>query len=69
MNPSEKVPDQPLENLFVQQVKPIEPNQSASLNSTLPTSDLNGYINDIKDVERIVFFFKDKTFAAYTPSK
>jgi len=69
VNPSEKVPDQPLENLFVQQVKTIEPNQSASLNSTLPTSDLNGYINDIKDVERIVFFFKDKTFAAYTPSK
>ena len=69
VNSHEKLPDQSLENLFVQSVKPIESNQSASLNSSLPSSDLTSYINDIKDVERIVFFFKDKTFAAYTPSK
>ena len=69
VNPPEKLPDQSLENLFVQPVKPIEPNQPSGLNSALPSTDLTNYINDIKDVERIVFFFKDKTFAAYTPSK
>ena len=69
MNPPEKVPDQSIENLFVQSVKPVESNQSANLNSALPSSDLASYINDIKDVERIVFFYTDKTFAAYTPSK
>jgi len=69
VNQPKSVPFQPLENLSVQHVQPVEPNQSARLNSTLPSSELNSYIDDIKDVERIVFFFKDKTFAAYTPSK
>ena len=67
--PPEKVPDQPLENLFDQPVKPEEADHFATLNSSLPSSDLTSYINDIKDVERIVLFFKDKTFTAYTPSK
>ena len=31
--------------------------------------DLNIYLNDNKVVERIVFFYSDKTFNVYTPSK
>jgi hypothetical protein len=32
-------------------------------------SDLVNISADNKEVERIVLFYKDKTFAAYTPSK
>jgi len=67
--PPQRVFDQPLENLSVQHLQPAEPNQSSGLNSVQPSPDLIDYLVDIKEVERIVFFYKDKTFASYTPSK
>lgn len=42
---------------------------SVELKSPLPESEILNYIIENKEVERIVFFFKDKTFSAYTPSK
>ena len=69
VNPPKTVYDQPLGNLTVQPLLSAEPNQSSVLNSAARQPDLNNYLSDIKDVERIVFFYKDKTFAAYTPSK
>ena len=47
----------------------VIPNQSAEVNTTQSMSNLIAAISDIKEVERIVLFFKDKTFSAYTPSK
>lgn len=47
----------------------VIPNQSAEVNTTQSMSNLITAISDIKEVERIVLFFKDKTFSAYTPSK
>ncbi len=39
------------------------------INSGSKSIDLSSYGVDYKDVDRIVFFFKDKTFEVHTPSK
>jgi len=44
-------------------------NRPAELNLAQTMSDLVSALVDNKEVERIVLFFKDKTFTAYTPSK
>jgi len=46
-----------------------ESHRVSDLNQGGLSSDLNIYLNDNKAVERIVFFFSDKTFSVYTPSK
>jgi transcriptional regulator with XRE-family HTH domain len=38
-------------------------------NSLRAMTEIGNFNPDYKDVDRIVFFFKDKTFAVYTPSK
>ena len=48
---------------------PVEPIHPTGLNTAQSSADLYSYLDDRKDVERIVFFFKDKTFAVYMPSK
>ena len=47
----------------------IPPNQSADLNLSHSISNISDYMTDNKEVDRIVFFYTDKTFALYTPSK
>jgi len=44
-------------------------NQSAEINANQSMSNLITSISDNKEVEKIVLFFKDKTFSAYSPSK
>lgn len=44
-------------------------NPTPELNPVQSFSDLVTLSVDNKEVERIVLFYKDKTFAAYTPSK
>ena len=44
-------------------------NRPAELNSAQSVSELIDSSLANKEVERIVLFYKDKTFAAYTPSK
>jgi len=44
-------------------------NRPVELNLAQSMSDLIATSIDNKEVERIVLFFKDKTFTAYTPSK
>ena len=51
------------------QQSPAISNQGAELNLAQSLSDLGTSLADNKEVERIVLFYKDKTFAAYTPSK
>ena len=47
----------------------VIPNQSADIITNQSMSNLITSISDSKEVEKIVLFFKDKTFSAYTPSK
>ncbi|HEY5589423.1 MAG TPA: helix-turn-helix transcriptional regulator [Paludibacter sp.] len=47
----------------------VDSNRQVDLNSTQSMTDLVSASVDSKEVERIVIFFKDKTFTAYTPSK
>ena len=56
------------DNHIAQQSQPAE-SSPLGLNSTFPLQDLSSYMDKNKDIERIVFFFGDKTFAVYTPSK
>ena len=54
----------------VERAEPLViPNQSIPINLPSKTSESNNYLNDNKEVDRIVYFFKDKTFEVYTPSK
>ena len=48
---------------------PLNSPQPFVLNLAQSMSDLMTASVDNKEVERIVLFFKDKTFSAYTPSK
>jgi len=45
----------------------LNPDQGLNQPDAIP--DFVSALADIKEVERIVLFFKDKTFTAYTPSK
>lgn len=47
----------------------IPPNHPGDLNLSHSIPNLANYMSENKEVERIVFFFTDKTFAGYTPSK
>ncbi len=47
----------------------VASNLQVDLNSTQSMTDLMSASVDNKEVERIVIFYKDKTFTAYTPSK
>ena len=68
-NPFKNSSNQLFDNLSVQHTPSVVPNPPSGLNSAPPAADLPGYTDDSKGVDRIVFFFKDKTFAVYTPSK
>ena len=50
-------------------IQPVNSSQPIELNLAQSMSDLMTASADNKEVERIVLFFKDKTFSAYTPSK
>ena len=50
-------------------ISPVEISRTPESIQPLTGSDLTSYLNDNKVVERIVFFFADKTFNVYTPSK
>ena len=58
---SEGVMDKPEPSVSLNQ--PLQLNLGQSVSDLIDTSLAN------KEVERIVLFYKDKTFAAYTPSK
>ncbi len=60
---------QPSENPINKPLTPINPNQPEVLNTVQSVSELIDASLANKEVERIVLFYKDKTFAAYTPSK
>lgn len=64
-----EISNQPPDNFTDKPSSASELKQPAELNFLTEIHDLNSYINDNKDVDRIVFFFKDKTFTVYTPSK
>jgi hypothetical protein len=61
--------DQSINTSAVTHDSTISPNQPGDLNLSHSIPNLANYISDNKEVERIVFFFTDKTFAGYTPSK
>lgn len=63
------VSKQTLDSLEDKHSSVVNSNQSAELNLSQSMSDLMNSSVDNKEVERIVLFFKDKTFAAYIPSK
>jgi transcriptional regulator with XRE-family HTH domain len=58
---SDKLKDKPLTS--------VDLNTGTELNLAQTMSDLVNATIDNKEVERIVLFFNDKTFKAYTPSK
>ena len=67
---SEKeVSNQPFDNLTDKVSSSVAPKQQVELNMAQSMSDLVNISAENKEVERIVLFYKDKTFAAYTPSK
>jgi len=67
---SEKdIMNQPFDNLTDKVSSPVAPKQQVELNLAQSMSDLVNISADNKEVERIVLFYKDKTFSAYTPSK
>jgi transcriptional regulator with XRE-family HTH domain len=67
--PIKEVSNQLSDNLTDKPSHATDSNRSAEINSAQIMSDLVIASVDNKEVERIVFFFKDKTFTAYTPSK
>ena len=62
-------PKQPADNLTDKSTSANNLNTPVELNFLQSVPDLTSYINDNKEVERIVFFFRDKTFTVYTASK
>jgi len=60
---------QPSENPINKPLAPINMNQPEVLTTVQSVSELIDSSLANKEVERIVLFYKDKTFAAYTPSK
>jgi len=64
-----KITDQLFDNHANKQSSEVTSNQPVELNLAQSLSDLMTSSTDNKEVERIVLFYKDKTFAAYTPSK
>lgn len=67
--PAKEVYNQLSDNLKDKQLSSFDLKQGAELNLAQTVSDLVNATVDNKEVERIVLFFNDKTFKAYTPSK
>jgi len=67
--PTKEVSNQLSDNLTDKPSLATDSNRPAELNLAQTMSDLVSASVDNKEVERIVLFFKDKTFTAYTPSK
>lgn len=61
--------NQPADNVENKEVTDTGPKPANELNSSISVPDFGNYIVDNKEVDRIVFFFSDKTFSVYTPSK
>ena len=61
--------NQPFDNLTDKHYSSVNSNKPVELNLAQSMSDLVNASVDNKEVERIVLFYKDKTFAAYNPSK
>lgn len=67
--PLKEISNQLVDNHADKISSPTNSNQTVELNLGQSMSDLVNASIDNKEVERIVLFYKDKTFAAYTPSK
>ena len=67
--PIKEVSNQVSDNLTDKPSITTNSNRPAELNLAQTMTDLVGASVENKEVERIVLFFKDKTFIAYTPSK
>jgi len=67
--PVNSVPNQLSDNNSNKHSTASDSNQLAELNLDQSVTDLLIASIDNKEVERIVFFYKDKTFISYTPSK
>jgi transcriptional regulator with XRE-family HTH domain len=67
--PANSIPNQLTDNVNNNHSSASNSNQLAELNLDQSVSDLLNTSIDNKEVERIVLFYKDKTFTAYTPSK
>jgi len=67
--PIKEVSNQLSDNLADKPTLATDSNRSAELNFAQTMSDFVSASVDNKEVERIVLFFKDKTFTAYNPSK
>jgi len=68
-NAAKNIHNQIISNPSTKSTPPIDSPLPFEVNLPGAASDLNNYINGNKEVERIVFFFKDKTFEVYTSSK
>jgi transcriptional regulator with XRE-family HTH domain len=62
-------PNQPADIIENKGVTDTGPKPANELNSSFSVPDFGNYIVENKEVDRIVFFFSDKTFSVYTPSK
>jgi transcriptional regulator with XRE-family HTH domain len=67
-NPKD-VTGQPIKKSAGKRLHDANSNQQAELNSGISKPDLTDYTDNKKELDRIVFFFSDKTFSVYTPSK
>ncbi len=67
--PVKEVYSQPSDNPTDKHTTVADSNRPAELNLAQSMSELVSASVDNKEVERIVLFFTDKTFTAYTPSK
>lgn len=67
--PVKEVDIQKSDNASEKPVPSVNLNQPVNLDSAQSVSELIDMSLANKEVERIVLFYKDKTFAAYTPSK
>lgn len=63
------IPNQLFDNHTDKEPSSVSNNRPAELNLAQSMSDLITNSADNKEVERIVLFFKDKTFTTYAPSK
>ena len=66
---SEETLLQPPDNFGNRPLPEVNSTHPAESNTIRQISELGNYLAEYKDVDRIVFFFKDKTFSVYTPSK
>ncbi len=65
----QEISNQPPDNLTDKPSSANLLNTPVELNLAQSVPELSSYINENKEVDRIVFFYKDKTFMVYTPSK